>query len=111
MPDFDVFEPFNREHRLRRVSSILGVLAWLLFALGLVGMLGVALVALLSESDGDFRTWETIRRHVQMLWCAGALAVGGPTSVWLFERWLDYHNRPMDPEEDDSGSDPLEWRE
>jgi hypothetical protein len=90
--------------RSRRVA--LDCLGWGLFALGLIGMFGVVMLSLLSEGDGDFRTWDTIRKQVRMLFGCGVLAIGGPAAVWLLQKWLDRGIRSRKP---DRPGDPLDW--
>jgi hypothetical protein len=69
-------------------------IAWSGFAAGVALMLGVTLLAAVSESDGDYRTWETIRLHRDLLLEAGLLAVSLPVVVVLLRtgpepaRWL-----------------------
>lgn len=61
-------------------------LAWLAFSFGVWAMLGITLMALLSEGDGDFRTWDEIRRGARMFLAAGLVAVVVPmfVAVWQF---------------------------
>jgi hypothetical protein len=103
---FDAFAPSPREPGER---DRLDVLAWVLFAIGVLGMIFIAFRALLSESDGDFRSWDEIRRQVQQLWNAGFLAGGGPLAVWVIQKgfelrdWLDRpeRDRPIHGSEND----------
>ena len=46
--------------------SIADRIAWTVFALGIFLMLTMVLYAMGSESDGDFRSWDTIRLHSRL---------------------------------------------
>ncbi len=58
-------------------------LAWIAFSIGIFVMLWMVGIALLSEGDGDFRSWPEIRRHVRFFLGAAVFAAGVPTLVTI----------------------------
>ncbi len=60
-------------------------IAWTIFALGVCLMLTMTLHCLLSESDGDFRTWETIRAHVRIFLGISLIPIAGPLAVFALQ--------------------------
>jgi hypothetical protein len=96
---FDAFASPSREPGER---NTLDVLAWWLFSAGVLGMFFITLRALLSESDGDFRSWDEIRWQVKQLWGTGFLGAGGPMVVWLIQWTLKRRERPDRPIDDNT---------
>jgi hypothetical protein len=60
-------------------------IAWVTFTIGVWSMLWTALRALVGESDGDFRSWDEIRRQVRILLAGGCLAIGVPAVVAVLQ--------------------------
>ena len=58
-------------------------LAWIAFSIGIFAMLWMVWIAVSSESDGDFRSWPEIRRHVRFFLGAAVVAVGVPAFVTI----------------------------
>jgi hypothetical protein len=61
-------------------------IAWVSFGAGMLLMFYMALYGILSEGDGDFRTWDTIRRHKRIFFAGAALAVIVPAAVFLAQK-------------------------
>ena len=59
--------------------------AWLAFSIGVRAMLWIASMAAMGESDGDFRKWAEIRRHVRMFLADGVIAIAVPAFVTMWQ--------------------------
>jgi hypothetical protein len=59
--------------------------AWLAFLVGIWTMVVITAMALLGEGDGDFRTWDQVRRQVRILWAGGILGAGVPLLVTIWQ--------------------------
>jgi len=71
-------------------GSLSDRIAWVAFTIGVWTMLWITLRALLGEGDGDFRTWDEIRRQVRILLVGGFFAIGVPVIVII----VQYLGRP-----------------
>ena len=65
-------------------------------------MLRVVLVSLLSESDGDYRTWDQIRLHRYLFLGSACLAILGPTVAVLAGAFLRRSEHVGDNRSDES---------
>ncbi len=86
-------------HSHRPALRTVDRLAWITFKLGVIGIFWVTLRAMLSESDGDFRTWSRIRQDVWLFWCVAMLTAVGPiaaTVMGIRERLRDNFDHRVD---------------
>jgi hypothetical protein len=60
-------------------------IAWTIFVFGISLMFNMFLYAAVSESDGDYRSWETIRLHVRLFLAIAVIPVAGPLIVFLYQ--------------------------
>jgi hypothetical protein len=60
-------------------------LAWLCFSAGITVMYGVVVVSIVSEGDGDYRSWDQIRLHTSIFLTAGYVAAAVPVFVATWE--------------------------
>lgn len=58
-------------------------IAWLAFGCGVLAMWWITFVAAISETDGDYRTWDQIRFQSRLLVAAGIFGAGVPLLVTL----------------------------
>lgn len=66
-------------------KSVPDRIAWTVFAFGVCLMFTMGLYAAVRESDGDFRTWETIRLHTRLFLAIAAISIVGPLAVFLHQ--------------------------
>lgn len=64
-------------------KSVPDRIAWTVFAFGVGSMFTMVLYAALCESDGDYRTWETIRLHTRLFLAIAAIPIAGPLTIFL----------------------------
>jgi hypothetical protein len=71
--------------------SVADRIAWTVFALGIGLMVSMVLYSTAHESDGRFRSWETIRLHERLFLSIALIPVAGPLIVFLCQaaRLLD----------------------
>jgi hypothetical protein len=62
-------------------KSVSDRIGWSFFAFGICLMLTMVLFASLSESDGDFRSWETIRLHRRVFLAIAVI----PLFIYLYQ--------------------------
>ena len=79
--------------------------AWWGLLVGVLLMFGMVFVAALGESDGDYRSWATIRLHGRFFLCFAALALAFPVAVFAAQ-WVQRFRRrragnAKPPSEDD----------
>lgn len=70
-------------------------IAWTIFALGISLMATMVLYAAARESDGDFRTWETIRLHSRLFVAISMIPIAGPLIVYLIQSVRERRSRPL----------------
>jgi hypothetical protein len=95
----------NSEERRR---SIADRIAWTLFALGVCLMLTMVLYVMTQESEGSWRTWETIRLHSRVFLTISMIPILGPLIVYLIQPGSE-RRRPdasRKPPVDDWGVEP-----
>ncbi|WP_435016227.1 hypothetical protein TA3x_003791 [Tundrisphaera sp. TA3] len=63
--------------------SVSDRIAWTVFALGIGLMLNMVLYSILLESEGNYRSWETIRLHGRVFLAIALIPVAGPLIVFV----------------------------
>lgn len=87
----------------KQARSVADRVAWTIFTLGVCLMFNMVLFAALSESEGDFRTWETIAHHRQVFLVFALLASSGPLLAFLFRGTMPHppgHSHKKPPSDD-----------
>jgi|GEM_PF-3144882 len=74
--------------------SVADRIAWTGFALGVCLMFNMVLYAKLLESDGDYRSWDTIRLHGHVLLAMAAFSVVAPVGVVLYQATRAHRPEP-----------------
>jgi hypothetical protein len=67
-------------------KSVTDRMAWTIFGFGLSLMFNMVLLAVLSESDGDYRTWDTIELHRRWFLGFSMVPVAGPLIVFVTQK-------------------------
>jgi hypothetical protein len=60
-------------------------IAWTVFVLGISLMASMGLYVIAAETDGDWRTWDTIRLHSRIFLGLSIIPVAGPLVVYLVQ--------------------------
>src|SRR5262249_6110474 len=77
--------PPRPEVKKKGRRSTIDRIAWTVFGLGFVLLFFLSFYAAQSESDGAFRSWETIRRHTRIFLLIAAVTVGIPALIFLYQ--------------------------
>ena len=59
--------------------------AWTIFVLGISLMASMTMYTTASETDGAWRSWDTIRLHTRVFLALSLIPVAGPLVVYLVE--------------------------
>ncbi len=70
----------------RRPPPLADRLAWTWFAFGVSLMLTTTLHAVFQESEGSWRTLETIRRHTRLFLAVSIVPLVGPLAAYLMQK-------------------------
>jgi hypothetical protein len=65
-------------------------IGWTVFSLGLCLMLNMVLVSALAESDGAYRSWDTIRLHVRVFLSFAMISIVGPLVIVIRQVFQRY---------------------